>query len=405
LQTVFQDSGLNRDEPANDMEPDPEVHGDQTDVGSILRRTRVQSGYTLDQVSQNLNIRLQHIAAIEESRFDELPGLTYALGFVKAYANFLGLDDHAVAARYKEEIQIVPGGQRLVFPEPVDEARVPKGTLIAVSLAAALAIYGVWYFVSSYNSVKMVTVPPVPDRLAPDSVGPKSILPAAVPSQTAEAAPDSGASKPEAAKAEPTKTEPAKTEPAKPEVAKAEPPKIEKPVPAKVAAAQPPATADADNAEEDSELPTPPVDTIGPDGTRQEVATVEPPAEAAAQAPAPDATATDQPVAPVAEAPHVPKVYGSQDGDVRVVIKADTDSWVEVDGPGNDVILSRVLQAGDTYRVPNREGLTMMTGNAGALEILVDGQSIGSLGPLGAVRRGVDLAPQALEARNTAVTN
>ncbi len=391
---MFQDTGLNGDEPANDPEPELHAVGDQTDVGSILRRTRIQSGYTLEQVSQNLNIRLQHLAAIEESRSDDLPGLTYALGFVRAYANFLGLDDHAVAARYKEEVQITPGGgQRLVFPEPVDEARVPKGTLIAISLAAALAIYGVWYFVSSYNAVKMVTVPPVPDRLAPDSVGPKSIRQAAVQDQAADTAPDTAAPQAETAKAET----------AKPQTAETEAPKVEKPATPKVAAAPPPATSEADNTDgEDSELPTPPADTVNADSAGQEVASVEAPAVDSA----PDATATDQPAAaPIAEAPHVPKAYGSDDADVRVVIKADTDSWVQVEGPASDILLSRVLQAGDTYRVPNRDGLTMMTGNAGALEIMVDGQSIGSLGPLGAVRRGIDLAPQALAARNTAVTN
>ena len=180
LRTMLQDSVLDPHEPANDYVADEAKHDDHAeghdDVGSILKRTRAQSGYTLEQVSQALNIRFQHIAAIEESRVKDLPGLPYAVGFVKAYANFLGLDDHAIVTRYKEEVQLVPGAQqRLSFPEPVDEARVPKGTIIALSLAAALAIYGVWYLVSSYDAVKMVTVPDVPDRVAVNSVGPKSI--------------------------------------------------------------------------------------------------------------------------------------------------------------------------------------------------------------------------------------
>jgi cytoskeleton protein RodZ len=90
------------------------------------------------------------------------------------------------------------------------------------------------------------------------------------------------------------------------------------------------------------------------------------------------------------------------------VIRAATDSWVQVEAADEDILLSRVLKAGDSYRVPNRDGLTMMTGNAGALDIVVDGQSIGSLGPLGAVRKGIELEPSALEARastNTASRN
>lgn len=411
LRTMLQDSALDPHEPANDYVADEAKHDDNAeghdDVGSILKRTRAQSGYTLEQVSQALNIRLQHIAAIEESRVKDLPGLPYAVGFVKAYANFLGLDDHAIVTRYKEEVQLVPGAQqRLSFPEPVDEARVPKGTMITLSLAAALAIYGVWYFVSSYDAVRMVTVPDVPDRVAANSVGPKSILPSAAEAVSESVAPDANATttaevaktpeksvqkaatatKTPAPAAESTKTEPTKVASAEKTVEKTAP----------VAAPAVAAASVADESDvEDSELPTPPVDSV--DGSPvaaqadQFVATLETPEEPAAPA--------GEIASAAIEAPHVPKTYGSEAGDVRVVIRAATDSWVQVESADEDILLSRVLKAGDSYRVPNRDGLTMMTGNAGALDIVVDGQSIGSLGPLGAVRRGITLEPSSLEAR------
>ncbi len=68
------------------------------------------------------------------------------------------------------------------------------------------------------------------------------------------------------------------------------------------------------------------------------------------------------------------------------------NSWIQVrDDNGNMLLLTRLLRAGDAYRVPDRPGLTLLTGNAGALEILVDGEAVPSIGPLGAVRRGVAL--------------
>jgi len=58
-------------------------------------------------------------------------------------------------------------------------------------------------------------------------------------------------------------------------------------------------------------------------------------------------------------------------------------------------VFARVLKAGESYRVP-RSGLSMRTGNAGALTVLVDGKAAPSLGPIGTLRRDVALEPEAL---------
>ncbi|MDF2764849.1 MAG: hypothetical protein K0S81_1843, partial [Rhodospirillales bacterium] len=59
-------------------------------------------------------------------------------------------------------------------------------------------------------------------------------------------------------------------------------------------------------------------------------------------------------------------------------------------------ILIRTLQAGETLDVPAQPGLTLFTGNAGGLDIVLDGRPLPSLGPVGAVRRGISLDPEAL---------
>jgi len=79
------------------------------------------------------------------------------------------------------------------------------------------------------------------------------------------------------------------------------------------------------------------------------------------------------------------------DGAGRVVIAAQGDSWLLVrDTSGRD-IFNRVLKSGESYVVPNRVGLSLTTGNAGVIEIRVDGKPIGSLGKVGTVRRDVPL--------------
>ncbi|MBV8937108.1 MAG: DUF4115 domain-containing protein, partial [Alphaproteobacteria bacterium] len=58
--------------------------------------------------------------------------------------------------------------------------------------------------------------------------------------------------------------------------------------------------------------------------------------------------------------------------------------------------LERVLQAGESYRVPDQPGLSMRTGNAGGLEVTIDGIPAPSIGRMGMVRRNVALDAQAL---------
>ena len=65
------------------------------------------------------------------------------------------------------------------------------------------------------------------------------------------------------------------------------------------------------------------------------------------------------------------------------------------DRQGN-LLLTRVLRVGDSYMVPNQADLTLLTGNAGGLEISVDGSALPALGPVGAVRRNIPLDPEAL---------
>ncbi len=98
---------------------------------------------------------------------------------------------------------------------------------------------------------------------------------------------------------------------------------------------------------------------------------------------------------------YVPQVYGSANTDGRIVVIATADSWVQVRGPGGELLLTRVMHGGDRYLVPDRDDLTMLTGNAGALEIVVDGTAIAPIGEVGAVRRDISLNADRMLAENT----
>jgi hypothetical protein len=88
--------------------------------------------------------------------------------------------------------------------------------------------------------------------------------------------------------------------------------------------------------------------------------------------------------------------YGVPDGQARVVLHAIADSWVQVRDKGSNLLFTRVLKPGEHYNVPNQPGLTLVAGNAGGLDITVDGVQAPRLGDSGRVARNVSLDPDHL---------
>jgi cytoskeleton protein RodZ len=96
---------------------------------------------------------------------------------------------------------------------------------------------------------------------------------------------------------------------------------------------------------------------------------------------------------------YVPRVFGAGNENARVVLVAENDSWVQVRATSGELLLTRVLRPGDRYLVPDRPGLLLMTGNLGALEVIVDGVPIPRLGPVGVIGRDISLAVDDLRNR------
>jgi len=112
------------------------------------------------------------------------------------------------------------------------------------------------------------------------------------------------------------------------------------------------------------------------------------------QLPPPEADA-----APIAEQDpaQVQEAAAAEGAAGKIVLRAKLESWVQVTNEKSESIFSRVLRAGETYTVPNEPGLMLTTGNAGGIEILLDGKKLKSLGSVGLVRRNVPLDPKKLK--------
>jgi cytoskeleton protein RodZ len=90
---------------------------------------------------------------------------------------------------------------------------------------------------------------------------------------------------------------------------------------------------------------------------------------------------------------------GAADADgARIMLRFTGDTWVQVKERGGQALVTKVMKAGDTFPVPTRANLVLTTGNAGRVEILVDGTLLSPIGGAGAVRKDVPLDPDQLKA-------
>ena len=74
-----------------------------------------------------------------------------------------------------------------------------------------------------------------------------------------------------------------------------------------------------------------------------------------------------------------------------IILNITGDSWVEIKNNDGKILVSKILKQGDEYFVPDRPGLSMSLGNAGHVEIILNGRPLKPLGKDGAVRRDIPL--------------
>src|SRR5579864_9237382 len=92
-----------------DLQP-PEAPLDEfVTVGARLRHARETMGLTRADIAARTKIAERHLAAIEEERFTDLASSTYAVGFSRAYARTVGLDEREVAQAVRDKIDLDDG--------------------------------------------------------------------------------------------------------------------------------------------------------------------------------------------------------------------------------------------------------------------------------------------------------
>ena len=89
------------------------------EIGTRLRAARERQGIDLTAVERETKIRERYLRALEEGRWDEMPGEAYARGFLATYGRYLGLDERALLAEHSRLRE--PRSE----PQPIPEEMLP----------------------------------------------------------------------------------------------------------------------------------------------------------------------------------------------------------------------------------------------------------------------------------------
>ena len=118
------------------------------EIGASLREARTRRGLSLDDVTAGLRIRERYVTALEEERWELLPGEAYSKGFLRMYAEFLGLDGSLYVDEYNE--RVAAHAEEALVPDSLaptkDKSRLLFRTIVGVvavgALVAALNAFG-----------------------------------------------------------------------------------------------------------------------------------------------------------------------------------------------------------------------------------------------------------------------
>ena len=300
-------------------------------VGAFLRRCREARHETLSHVSRALRIRTPYLRAIEQDDWEALPNSVYARAFLRSYAIHVEADPELVLDRAETALESRPGPDTPLPPSPALDRSLPGGALIGASVLLAIAAYAGWYYLTVDHLRDERVIAAVPDRLLMELTPAERRL---------------GTLAVEATAAEETHR-----------------------------AAERLVAAPAEGAD-----PTTASDPVEPENAETEEIR---PGLPAVAAPIPGDSAARERAAR--------RAAGASESD-GIVFHAVEATYIEVRSLETDEVLTaRLLHAGEQYRPPDKRGLVLSVGNAGGLEVTVDGVPIPQLGADGAVMRHIPI--------------
>ncbi len=135
-------------------------------AGARLYEERIKKGYTLEEVSKATKIRSSFLTYIEKGEYKKLPSGTYANGFVRNYAKFLGLPENELLALFKREYdeekfqKVLPEGLLRRDDFPLKRIKFAQTFKVLILIFTVLVVYIIFqYRAAIFNPMLSVSSP------------------------------------------------------------------------------------------------------------------------------------------------------------------------------------------------------------------------------------------------------
>ena len=142
------------------MENKDELEFDVDDIGAILKSNRLKNKKSLEEVSAELCIRKIYLTALEEGDYETLPPVPYGIGYVRTYANYLGLSSERAVKLYKAASEVEEQAKNEIN-EVKPEINKSNNKHIILGIIALFIVYGAW---QAYNANTKKAVPTLPSQ-------------------------------------------------------------------------------------------------------------------------------------------------------------------------------------------------------------------------------------------------
>ena len=344
-----------RDKPDGEADPLGEA-------GWYLEHERLMRGLSLEDASEGCGIHPYHLEAIEYGDMTCLPERSEALGMIGAYTAWLGFDPEPLVQHFS---QFMPAPQlKADVRHPANPGPLSSAKILAFARSARLP------------KMKIGRIPGGAGGLVAGLAGAVLLFGAAsyLLMPGADKAPEKAIDMSSA------------DYPAPPPPPGADP--------------MPTASTGADTAEVSvGDEPMPPQETqaaaVAPDGENDLEGTGLDGITALIEKNVPQTTASTDPAAAA------PAASGSQPAadasGSRLTLKAKAPVWVRIEDSNGNVVMTQMLMKGDTYKVPNRDGLVVIARDGGLLVYMIDGKEKGILGTPGEILVGRSLDIKSFE--------
>ena len=317
--------------------------------GEILKGERQKSNQSLSDVSSLLRIRRDYLKAIENGSLDSIPGTTYAIGFIKSYSNYLGIDPKGYIKSLKNKVQNPELKNSNVFPSSAPEGKIPSMMVISVTILITCGIFLTWNNLQKPAPKLSTEHDLIESRTKTMSTAPKQKNGSSDTSNSLQKKAITRNLLKDSEKIIALKKIPDQDL------------KIDK-----YKSVRPVEKNNIESTASDSVVTNKPKKKISESSPINSSFPQETTGQLQAEA------KTDALKAKRLKAPNKPPVKTSY----NLTIQATSDSWVQIKALDSNILLSRVLRTDETYTVPNRNDLLLSTGNIGVLIIRINGRQI-----------------------------